>query len=259
MKKGPTRTKLQRDADEAHVLLVRRVGQEVRSMRGDVGVSERALARVAGIDESHLHRIETADREPSIQALSRLAAALGGEVSIRIYPGTGPRIRDRVQARMVEALLAILDDRWTRLLEVALERPVRGVIDLVLGDPAADLLIASEFESTIRRLEQQVRWSGEKAAALPNADAVRPARADPAVPPQVSRLLVLRSTIANRELAATFERTLATAYPARAADAYRALTTAHAPWPGPAILWATIDGRSTRIMDAPPRGVTLGR
>lgn len=228
-------------------------------MRQDAGVSEQGLARVAGIDESHLHRIEAAAREPSIQALNRLATALGGELTIRIYPGTGPRIRDRVQARMVEALLAILHDRWTRFLEVGLERPVRGVIDLVLGDPAADLLIASEFESSIRRLEQQVRWSGEKAAALPSTDAVRLARADPAVPPRVSRLLVLRSTVANRTLAATFERTLRTAYPARAADAYRALATADAAWPGPAILWATVDGRAVRIMDAPPRGVTVGR
>jgi hypothetical protein len=74
----------------------------------------------------------------------------------------------------------------------------------------------------------------------------------------VSRLLVVRSTRSNRELARRFEQTLAAAHPARAADAYAALTGA-APWPGSALIWAVVDGAAARILEAPPRGVQLGR
>ena len=66
-----------------------------------------------------------------------IAAALGCDLSVRMFPGTGPRIRDRIQVAMSEALLASLHPRWRAAPEVPVYRPVRGVIDLVLADPAA--------------------------------------------------------------------------------------------------------------------------
>jgi hypothetical protein len=62
-----------------------------------------------------------------------------------------------------------------------------------------------------------------------------------------------------RELARTFEATLASAYPARAVDVHRALTTATAPWPGAGILWVVVEGGRASLLDRPPRGVRLGR
>jgi hypothetical protein len=79
----------------------------------------------------------------------------------------------------------------------------------------------------------------------------------PTVP--VSRLLVLRSTRANRDLANAFESTFRAAYPARAADAVRALRDPAVPWPGPALIWAETAADSARILDRPPRSVSVGR
>ena len=59
----------------------------------------------------------------------------------------------------------------------------------------------------------------------------------------MSRLLVLRSTVATRELARQFEATLAAAYPARTADVVNALTSADGHWPGDGIVWMHLDGR----------------
>jgi hypothetical protein len=70
-------------------------------------------------------------------------------------------------------------------------------------------------------------------------------------------MLVLRSTIATRELAVSFEKTLAAAYPARAADILESIAGV-APWPGAGILWVRVDGKRTHVMDAPPPGVALG-
>ena len=51
---------------------------------------------------------------------------------------------------------------------------------------------------------------------------------------------------------------IAAAYPARAADAVASLT-ADRPWPGAALLWANVELGHARILDGPPRGVTVGR
>ena len=141
------------------------------------------------------------------------------------------------------------------MVEVPVYRPASGVIDLVAHDRAAGILVATEIQSEIRRLEQQLRWSKQKADALPSADFWRFVEGDP----RIDRLLVLRSTHANRELASRFDETLRAAYPAPSADAFRALTTADGPWPGSAVLWARVEGDVATILERPPRGVGPGR
>jgi transcriptional regulator with XRE-family HTH domain len=224
-------------------------------MRYDAGLSQRHLAALAEIDHGFLSLVERGQREPSLAVLNAIATALGGSVSVRLHPGTGPRLTDPIQARITEALIGILDARWTRMLEVPVYRPVRGVIDLVAHDRAAGIVLAIEVQSQLRRLEQHLRWMNEKADALPSAEFWRFVDK----PPVVQRLLVLRSTRANRDLASRFVETLRTAYPASAAAAYLALTKPDPAAPGSALLWATVEGDQAKILDRPPRGVLVGR
>ena len=126
--------------------------------------------------------------------LVAIASALGGDAHVRLYPGTGPRLRDPLQARIVEALLRLAGPAWQGHVEVPVYRPVRGVIDVVLVDRTAPTVIAIEVHSELRRLEQQLRWANEKASALPSST-VWP---EPSTPePTVHRLMVLRSTRTN--------------------------------------------------------------
>jgi transcriptional regulator with XRE-family HTH domain len=206
---------------------------------------------------SHLSEIERGVAEASLAMLVAIGDALGADLSVRLFPTTGPRIRDRFQAPIVEALFRDAHAGWKRLLEVPVWRPARGVIDAVLARPG-EVIVATEIQSELRRLEQQIRWARDKAESLPSAaswsmlaggrDAVA-----------VSRLLVIRSTRANREVARTFEATLRAAFPARTADAVRSLRDPTAPWPGPAIVWARLEAGTASILDRPPRGVALGR
>ncbi len=237
--------------------LRRSVGSQIQTLRSDAGVSQRRLAIEANVDQGQLSRIERGLTEPSLAVLESIASALGAAFSIRLHPTTGPRIRDHLQARIVEALLAILDPGWRRLVEVSVHRPARGTIDTVLsrlGSP----VVAVEIHSELRRLEQQIRWAADKAESLPSAAAWSFLETD-ATSGAISRLLVLRSTRGNRELARTFEQTLRAAYPARTADAVRCLREPDIAWPGAAIIWAEVAAGSTRILDGPPRGVALGR
>lgn len=233
------------------------VARSIRDLREDETLTRTAVAEAAGIDRSHLGRIESGQRAASLASLSAIATVLGADLSIRLYPTTGPLIRDRIQAVMVEALLSELDRRWIGSPEVPVYPPARGVIDLVLSGRQEPVIVASEFNSELRRLEQQLRWHREKEASLPSADLWRFAAAEEA--PMTSRLLVLRSTRSLRELAQRFEGTLQSAYPGRCRDAVAALTGSLVPWPGAAILWMLVERGRPRLLDGPPRGVRLGR
>lgn len=246
------------EAHQRHRDLSRAIGADFRKLREDAGVTLTAAARAAGIDRTHLRRIELGERGASLEVLVAVSAALGARLSVKTYPDTGPRIRDRHQAAMLEALLAILHPRWRRLLEVAVHRPARGYVDAVLADPDVGVVIATEVQSDMRRLEQQLRWAADKAASLPSASSWSFLAPPDALAPIVDRLLVLRSTDLTRRLAIEFRHVFATAYPAKTADVYRALTT-NAPLPGAGILWARVEGGRATILPTPPRGVALGR
>ncbi len=242
-------TNVQRRATEIR----RALGGDIRRIREDAGLTAIDLAAAAGVGRTHLWGIEAGRSEASSRVLARIADALGGTVSIRVYPGTGPRIRDHIQAAIAEALLQVLDAHWKRFPEVPVYRPVRGVIDLVLHDDGRALMVAAEIQSQLRRLEQIVRWSHQKRDALPSADVWRFA-AEPAT----SGLLVVRNTHANRAIVADHGELLRTSFPGRAREAMASLTGT-APWPGSAIVWASLERGRATLLDGPPRGVSVGR
>jgi transcriptional regulator with XRE-family HTH domain len=248
-------TRLAQQAARSAERAMRMIGEDLRRAREDAGLSQRKVAAAAGISQSFLAQIEAGRVNAGLEVLQAVAFVLGGQASLKFFPGTGPRLRDRFQAPMVEAFIRILHPRWERFPEVVVQRPAYGVIDLALVDVEAALLVASEFHSQIRRLEQQIRWAKTKSEGLLATPFATMVGADGM--PNIDRLLVLRSTAATRELAREYELTLAAAYPARTADVLAALVDA-APWPGAGIVWITMDKGDVHVMDRRPPGVRLG-
>jgi transcriptional regulator with XRE-family HTH domain len=82
-----------------------RIGDDVRRLRVEAGVSLRELADATGIDASYLARIERYRARPSLPTLTSISVALGADLSLRFYAGKGPRIHDRFQAPMIDTLL----------------------------------------------------------------------------------------------------------------------------------------------------------
>ena len=222
----------------------RALGEGIQRYREDGGITKAALARTAGVDAAFLGRIEEGREYPSLETYLRLAVVLGADLSIRLYPNTGPAIRDRLSAPMLEALLGMLDGRWGPATEVAVRTPSRGWIDAVLHDRRARTIVATELQSELRRLEQQIRWHAEKAASLPSWGGWQ--RLGEA--PEISRLLIVRRTRATRSVAQEFAQQLQVAYPAHPDDALAALTTPTTPWPGAAMLWADVSGSRARLL-----------
>jgi transcriptional regulator with XRE-family HTH domain len=250
---GAVRTKLQVSADRAAETALRNAGEDLQHLREDAGLTKSAVARAAGIDPTYLAYIERGERDPRVAVLSRLAAALGATVGLRVFPSTGPPIRDRFQARMIEAFLRMLPAEWDRHMEVAVHRPVRGVIDAVIARVLSGRVVSIEAHSEIRRLEQQLRWAAVKSEALPSS-AVWQALGTGDRPLALSRILLLRSTATTRTLVRSHAATFAAAYPANSADLLDALLDPTRPWPGNGILWARVEGASASIVRGIPRG-----
>jgi transcriptional regulator with XRE-family HTH domain len=219
-----------------------RLAEDLANLCADAGVSQAALARASGVPQPYICRILAGSAGPSLETYVRLAVALGADLGVRLYPNTGPAIRDRHQAPILEGLLGVLHPRWGAFTEVAVRRPSRGWIDAVLHEPRERLLLPTEIQSELRRLEQLVRWSAEKAASLPSWEGW-PRLGEPSVSP----LLVVRRTRATRAAAREFDRQLRVAYPAHPDDALAALTGT-TPWPGPALVWAAIEGGRARLV-----------
>lgn len=220
-----------------------RLAEDLRRLCDDAGVSQDALSRAAGVPQGFISRILAGNARPSIETYAKLASAIGADLSARLYANTGPTIRDRHQARILEGLLAQLHPRWQVFTEVAVRNPARGWIDAALHEDRERKLVATEIQSDLRRLEQLVRWSREKADSLPSWAGWSRLGQEP----DVSLLLVVRRTRATQQLAREFGRQLRVAYPAHPDDAVAALTGV-APWPGSALVWARIDSDRMNLL-----------
>lgn len=107
----PGRTRLLLAADRRARDRQRSLGVELKRLREDSALSLTAVARAAGVSAAQLSRIENGNTEASRRALFRVAAVLGADLSERLFPTTGPTIRDRHQAQILEALLTVLHPR----------------------------------------------------------------------------------------------------------------------------------------------------
>jgi transcriptional regulator with XRE-family HTH domain len=243
---GIARSKLQRRGTRKAAELRIRVAAEVRQAREDSGLTQRALARHAGVSNATVNGLESGAHDPTTEVLARIATVLGMDLGVRLYPGTGPLVRDHIQAAMIEALISLLHERWRPTPEVPVRRPIRGVIDLVLEDDALRV-VACEAYSELRRLEQQIRWSKAKADALGELRGT-----------SVARLLLLRSTVRTRAVVSEYASVVAAAYPAPTEACVAALGQG-GPWPGDTLLWCRVEGGLATVLDRPPRGIRVGR
>ena len=106
------------------------------------------------------------------------------------------------------------------------------------------MLVAAEVQSTLPRLEQLVRWSGDKSASLPSWEGY----AQLGDIAGTSRLLIVRSTRATRAVGQEFARQLEASYPADPGDALAALR-GERPWPGAALIWVDVRRDAVRFSD----------
>jgi transcriptional regulator with XRE-family HTH domain len=67
----------QQDTDKS----LKRLGEAVRAARKERGMSQEALADAAGIDRSHMGKIERGERNVTLLNVTRIAKAIGCKAS----------------------------------------------------------------------------------------------------------------------------------------------------------------------------------
>lgn len=99
------------------------VGREIRDARVARGLSQSTVARATGLTQSQVSRIERGhNATASIGALSRLAAAVGLDLSIKVYPGGQP-LRDGAHIALLERFRAAAGPAWSWSSEVPMPIP----------------------------------------------------------------------------------------------------------------------------------------
>ena len=226
-----------------------RVGRQVLELRIEAGIAQATLAAAADIDPGHLSRIEHGTAKPSLDVLVAISACLGADLGVRLFPGSGPRLTDRFQAPIIEALIRILHPRWIPMPELPVPK-AHGFVDLALAVRGESTGVACEAQSELRAIDVVQRRLLEKALAVADLGIVGTT---------VSPLLLVRSTSATRAVVRLYESTLGATFPAPTAATYAALVGEAQAWPGPALLWAKLVGGRAEILGHPPRGIRLGR
>jgi transcriptional regulator with XRE-family HTH domain len=95
-------------------------GRDLRQARELAGLSRRAVSEATGVSESAIYRLELGRlSDVSVERLALVAASLGLDTSIRLYPGGSP-LRDAAHAALLERLRARLHRALTWRTEVPL-------------------------------------------------------------------------------------------------------------------------------------------
>jgi transcriptional regulator with XRE-family HTH domain len=179
---------------------LRRIAAELRTARAKLGLSDRDLARLAGVSRSTIRRL--LDGSPSIQVDTAVAvlAAVGLDLVLNAYEGATPALRDSGQLEIAEVIRASAHAYWRTVSEVA-AGPYGRSADLVLY--GAEEVIHIEIERGANDFQAQERGAKRKREFLAGGES-RPVRL----------VLVIEDTRANRLAMGPHQGLIRSQYPA---------------------------------------------
>ena len=143
------------------IRLAREFGREIRSARHTLAISQRDLARRAGVATSTIIRIEDGDVGVQLDTAVAVGTAVGVDVVLRAYPGPTPRLRDSGQLTIAQQLMAIAHPQ------------LRGQLEVPAGEfgRSADLLFLGPDEILHIEIERlAVDYQAQYRAALAKRD-----------------------------------------------------------------------------------------
>jgi transcriptional regulator with XRE-family HTH domain len=172
-------------AQERATWLAKRIGRELRLARLASGMTQRRVATLTGSSQSAISRMELGVLPLDFELACRMAAVVGHEVGLGLYPAHGSSLRDRGQLGVAQQIVGELHPSWRAALEVGVgSGRDRRAVDLVLSRP--EELVACEIERWLVDFGAQLRAHQLKREALA-ASEDRPVRL----------LLVVRDTDHN--------------------------------------------------------------
>jgi transcriptional regulator with XRE-family HTH domain len=187
-------------------------GEEFRTTRIGLGLSQAFVAQASGLSQSQVSRIERGVLATvSIEQLCRIASVLGLDLSVKLYPGGAP-LRDQGQANLI--------DRFRPYVRapLGLRSEVPVPID---GDRRAwDLQIVGAAQ--LVGVEAETRIIDSQALQRRIALKARDSNIEQVI-------LLVSDTRANRAAIRAAEASFREMFPIPARDALRALREGHDP------------------------------
>jgi len=155
-----------KDVDRAKATeLVRRVGRDLRTARLTLGQSQEDIGRRAGIAQSTLSEIERGVFAADLITLFQIAASVGLQPVLNLYPNGRVRLRDTGQLAIANLLIDRAGPAWRPILEHPIgQAPDLRAADLVLVSPGEVLDL--EIERNLADVQAQLRSGMLKRDAL---------------------------------------------------------------------------------------------
>lgn len=176
------------------------VGDSLRTARRAAGLSQRTVARRAGMTQMQVSRIERSEVGAGIRELATLAAIVGLDLVVTLYPGGAP-VRDVAHARLLARLQKSLTEErgiggWRTEVPIPIpgdQRAVDAELRVAAGRVGFELETRLvDAQATVRRAALKQRDAGMACMVL---------------------VLVLADTRANRAAIVEAAATLRTAFP----------------------------------------------
>jgi len=123
--------------------------------RMTAGLTQRALAGLAGLSQQEASKAENGATDLSLDARCRLASACGHEIGWRLYPVATVRMRDSGQLGIAQAIVSAAHPAWRPQLEVPVAQGDLRAADLVLL--GVDEIIHVEIERALVDFQAQLR------------------------------------------------------------------------------------------------------
>lgn len=187
-------------------------GRELRIARLTAGLTQAALAGLAGLSQQEVSKAEQGWTDISLDARCRLAAACGHELGWRLYPVTTVRLRDSGQMPIAQAITALAHSNWRPRLEVPIAQGDPRAADLVLEGPSQ--VIHIEIERALVDFQAQLRSAQLKREALLAS-----------LGKGVRLVIAIPDTRATRARLAPFAELLAGTLPAGSREIWRSIRT----------------------------------
>lgn len=162
--------------------LVRNTAAEIRNLRIAAGLTQREVARAAGISREHLCRIELGRvRSLDLRTCCVLYALLGQRLSLKGYP-TGEPLRDAGQRRLLDRFDRRVPGTWRRRREAPMPIPgdLRAWDELLIGPVSIGVdaetrprdLQAIERSIALKKRDSRVDRSALLIASTPRNESV---------------------------------------------------------------------------------------
>jgi transcriptional regulator with XRE-family HTH domain len=143
-----------------------RLGHELRLMRMAAGLRQTQVAMRASLSQTTVSQMERGADAFSLDAYARVAASVGCELGLKLFPVASVTLRDRGQLELAQSIARAADASWRCEIEAAVAPGDRRAADLLLAGPAEIAMI--EIFRSLADLQAQVRPAQLKREILAN-------------------------------------------------------------------------------------------